>query len=289
MGTTQLQKKAFWPSFIKIFRSKEMIISVLGGTILLFLEVYINRLNPPQQGTPNNNYTNQSKTTNNTFIISDVKKNDDSRTVAKGSVDSKQELKTEQKIDPSNSLMGIKKKDEPILHHKFVEPTITPETQSDIPVLVRVNELEMPETKPDDPKLQLVKDLPDQTNPNGLHDYYGLDLNLVGRSITYTIGSPAITRYFKLKGSKHKGLFVITPDGLYFTSSDPVVYDQSCNFYKIYAVYGGGGSGQTDKPCPGSFFKLYGKLSVYPCDGNIFYKIGNSIIEQADEYKFKKP
>ena len=123
-------------------------------------------------------------------------------------------------------------------------------------------------------------------NANGLHDYYGLDINLGGSKVPYTIGSPAILRYFKFGGSKHKGMFAITTDGLYYTGSDPVVINQNCIFYKIHAVHGSGWSNEI-KPCPGRFFKLYARLSVYPCDGEILYKIGAGGTEKADEYFFK--
>lgn len=122
-------------------------------------------------------------------------------------------------------------------------------------------------------------------DPYGLLEYYGLDINIGNGKTSFTIGSPAIQKYFKLKASRHKGLFVITTSGVYFTPTNDPKLDQSCVFYKIYLTYGNGWSNES-KPCPGKFYKSP-KFCVYPCEGGkVSYKIREGDVEIADEYKF---
>lgn len=192
--------------------------------------------------------------------------NKSEKAIASDSVHNEPALTPATKLDSTAIITGENKK--PVLQLQLVDPA------------------KLPAPSPNTPVLKLVTQISNATDPNGLSSYYGLDLKLSGTPVVYTIGAPSISRYFKLKGSRHKGMFIISNrPGLYYTG-DTAVHGQDCNFYKIYAVYGSGWSDEIKPSCAGKFFTLYSRLKVYPCDGNILYKVGASKVEQADEYKF---
>jgi hypothetical protein len=158
--------------------------------------------------------------------------------------------------------------------------------EGDLPTLTLVRPTQKVEPDADRSVPELVNSGGGTNNdPYGLQAYYGLALNLKGSATDFVMGSDAILLYFKLKGGKHKGLFIISAtNGLYFSGCEPV-YNKPCSFYKIYATHVAN-TNAPDNPCATRYFSLYGKLKVYPCEGNVHYKVGDGKTEEADEYRF---